>query len=81
MSKISGFTDTISFGDLVSENITIPEYQRAYVWDSERVKILLEDLDAQMSDSQKSAESNKQKIFVWEFDFMRKSQSHKSKSK
>ena len=26
-------------------NITIPDYQRPYVWDTERVKILLEDLD------------------------------------
>lgn len=29
--------------------LTIPFYQRAYVWDSERVKILLEDLDEQMN--------------------------------
>ena len=29
--------------------LTIPDYQRAYVWDKERVKILLEDLDEQMN--------------------------------
>lgn len=64
MDKISGFAGTISLGDLISENITIPYYQRPYVWDTERVKILLEDLDAQMSDSQKSAESNGQKYLL-----------------
>lgn len=30
---------------MICENITIPDYQRPYVWDTERVKILLEDLD------------------------------------
>lgn len=29
--------------------LTIPDYQRAYVWDTERVKILLEDLDEQIN--------------------------------
>ena len=39
------FTGTILFKDLIVSNLIIPDYQRAYVWDSERVKILLEDLD------------------------------------
>lgn len=64
MSKLGEFTGTIGLGDLVSENIAIPDYQRPYVWDRERVKILLEDLDAQMSDSQMSAESNGQKYLL-----------------
>lgn len=54
MSKISSFTGEIDTGkkclsDLICENITIPNYQRPYVWDTERVKILLEDLDEQLS--------------------------------
>lgn len=49
MSKISSFTGKIGLNDLVCENITIPDYQRPYVWDTERVKILLEDLDEQLS--------------------------------
>lgn len=43
------FTGTILFKDLIVSNLIIPDYQRAYVWDSERVKILLEDLDEQMN--------------------------------
>lgn len=43
------FTGTILFKDLIATNLIIPDYQRAYVWDSERVKILLEDLDEQMN--------------------------------
>lgn len=39
------FTGTILFKDLIVSNLIIPDYQRAYVWDTERVKILLEDLD------------------------------------
>ena len=39
------FTGTILFKDLIVSNLIIPDYQRAYVWDKERVKILLEDLD------------------------------------
>lgn len=49
MSKISSFTGEIGLSDLICENITIPDYQRPYVWDTERVKILLEDLDEQLS--------------------------------
>lgn len=55
MSKISSFTCEIDTGkkclsDLVRENnILIPDYQRPYVWDTERVKILLEDLDSHIS--------------------------------
>lgn len=52
MGKISGFTGTISLGDLVSENIIIPYYQRPYVWDTERVKILLEDLSGYFETTQ-----------------------------
>lgn len=40
---------TILFKDLIVSNLIIPDYQRAYVWDSERVKILLEDLDEQIN--------------------------------
>lgn len=40
-------------------NITIPDYQRPYIWDRERVKILLEDLDTQMN-----AESNGQQYLL-----------------
>lgn len=43
------FTGTILFKDLIVSNLIIPDYQRAYVWDKERVKILLEDLDEQMN--------------------------------
>ena len=43
------FTGTILFKDLIVSNLIIPDYQRAYVWDSERVKILLEDLDEQIN--------------------------------
>ena len=53
MSKISSFADKISLSDLVCENITIPNYQRPYVWDTERVKILLEDLDEYFQTAQK----------------------------
>ncbi|MGX2972699.1 DUF262 domain-containing protein [Helicobacter sp. T3_23-1059] len=49
MSELDKFSGEIGCGtivleDLVRQNITIPEYQRPYIWDSERVKILLEDL-------------------------------------
>lgn len=43
------FTGTILFKDLIVSNLIIPDYQRAYVWDTERVKILLEDLDEQIN--------------------------------
>lgn len=43
------FTGTILFKDLIVSNLIIPDYQRAYVWDKERVKILLEDLDEQIN--------------------------------
>lgn len=43
------FTGTILFKDLIASNLIIPDYQRAYVWDSERVKMLLEDLDEQIN--------------------------------
>lgn len=43
------FTGTILFRDLIASNLIIPDYQRAYVWDSERVKMLLEDLDEQIN--------------------------------
>lgn len=49
MSKISSFTGKIGLSDLICKNITIPDYQRPYAWDTERVKILLEDLDEQLS--------------------------------
>lgn len=55
MSETSSFADFDFTGkkclsDLVRENnITIPDYQRPYVWDTERVKILLEDLEEQSS--------------------------------
>ena len=52
MSKLGEFTGTISLGYLVSENITIPDYQRPYVWDRERVKILLEDLSGYFDSNQ-----------------------------
>lgn len=54
MSKISSFTGEIGLSDLIYENITIPDYQRPYVWDTERVKILLEDFDEQLSCSNKN---------------------------
>ena len=42
MSELDKFSGeigcgTIVLGDLVKQNITIPEYQRPYVWDSEQV--------------------------------------------
>lgn len=43
------FTGTILFKDLIVSNLIISDYQRAYVWDKERVKILLEDLDEQIN--------------------------------
>lgn len=43
------FTGTILFKDLIVSNLIIPDYQRAYVWDTERVKMLLEDLDEQIN--------------------------------
>lgn len=49
MSKINSFTGEIGLNDLICENIMIPDYQRPYVWNTERVKILLEDLDEQLS--------------------------------
>ena len=49
MSKISSFKGEIGLSDLICANIAIPDYQRPYVWDTERVKILLEDLDEQLS--------------------------------
>lgn len=52
MSKLGEFTGTIGLGDLVSENIAIPDYQRPYVWDRERVKILLEDLSGYFESNQ-----------------------------
>lgn len=54
MSKISSFTGEVGLSDLICENITIPDYQRPYVWDTERVKILLEDFDEQLSCSNKN---------------------------
>lgn len=38
--------------ELITKNITIPDYQRPYVWDSERVKILLEDLSGYFETNQ-----------------------------
>lgn len=43
------FTGTILFKDLIVSNLIIPDYQRAYVWDTERVKMLLEYLDEQIN--------------------------------
>ena len=54
MSETSSFADFDFTGkkclsDLICANIAIPDYQRPYVWDTERVKILLEDLDSHIS--------------------------------
>lgn len=43
------FTGKKCLSDLICANIAIPDYQRPYVWDTERVKILLEDLDSHIS--------------------------------
>lgn len=44
--KLSDEMQTLLKGSEGSKyQLTIPNYQRAYVWDKERVKILLEDLD------------------------------------
>ena len=48
--KFSNEMQTLLKGSEGSKyQLTIPDYQRAYVWDKERVKILLEDLDEQMN--------------------------------
>lgn len=59
MSETSSFADFDFTGkkclsDLIRENITIPDYQRPYVWNTERVKILLEDLDSHISHKDKN---------------------------
>lgn len=63
MSKISNLTGTICLNCLIKENITIPHYQRPYVWDTERVKILLEDLDEYLQIDTKQ-DKNKPKKYL-----------------
>lgn len=38
-------SSVISLKDLLKEKVAIPYYQRPYVWDAERVRLLLSDLD------------------------------------
>ena len=44
-------TCVLTLGELIYKDITIPDYQRPYVWGKEQVEILLNDLDEQMSEN------------------------------
>lgn len=58
-------TGKIRLGGLVRiKNITIPDYQRPYVWDNERVKILLEDLDEYLQVDTKQDKNKPEKYLL-----------------